>query len=323
MVRKVNLEVCNLHKVFSIGLFKRRHIYALNDINFKVYEGESIGIVGESGSGKSTLARTITGLYKPSSGKVIVDNVEVPSKMSHKEHLFLRKKIQMIFQDPYSSFDPLYTVRSTLEVPLKIHGMKDKNQRIEKTKAVLEKCGLTPVGDILNRYPHELSGGQLQRVAIARALLIDPMIIIADEPTSMLDVSIRLDIMNLLLDLKEESKISLLFITHDLAGARYMSDKIMIMYAGFILEFGATDDVITNPLHPYTELLKLAAPKPEEGLKPTIIEDKKDIPDLSTRYASCPFEPRCKKSMEVCRKELPPLFQLSENRFVRCFLYKK
>jgi peptide/nickel transport system ATP-binding protein len=257
----------------------------------------------------------------PSSGKIVLDSEEVPRRLGRRRALEYRKTVQMIFQDPYASLNTHHPVRYAIERPLKIHRMTTRRELKPRMEQLLEECGLQPAADFLRRYPHELSGGQMQRVGIARALAVNPKLILADEPTSMLDVSIRLDIMNLLLDLKEREKVSYLFITHDLAGARYVSDRIAIMYAGYILEIGPTSGVIADPKHPYTQLLKTAAPKPESGLEPERVEVGGEVPDLTALPPGCPFEPRCPFARAECREALPKMRRLSENHYVRCVLY--
>lgn len=301
------LQVEGLYKEFVLGRWGRRRIVrAVNDFNLSLRRGEVIALVGESGSGKTTVARVIARLYQPTAGRIIINGEEVPRKMSRGELLAFRRKVQMIFQDPFASLNPLHSVRYTLSRPLKIHRLAEGKEAEEKVAAMLERCGLTPPELFIDKLPHELSGGQRQRVGIARALMVGPELILADEPTSMLDVSIRLDIMNLMLDLKDEEGLAYVFITHDLAGAHYVADRIAIMYASFLVEVGPSDDVINYPLHPYTELLKAAAPKPESGLKPEKISTSYDIPDLTNVPPGCPFHPRCPYAEPRCKVAVPP-----------------
>ena len=313
------LEIHQLYKGFKIGRWsKSRIVHAINDFSLTLKRGEVVALVGESGSGKTTVARVIARLYEPTEGIMKLSNEIIPKKMSRKELLVFHRKVQMIFQDPFASLNPLQSIKYILVRPLKIHGLANRENIQEKVIKLLEQCGLTPAEQYLNKLPHELSGGQRQRVGIARALAVDPDLILADEPTSMLDVSIRLDIMNLMLDLKDEGDISYIFITHDLAGAHYMADRIAIMYAGHLVELGPSDLVINEPLHPYTQLLKEAAPKPESGLKPIHIDTTQEVPDLTNLPEGCPFAPRCDYTKPECVEELPPLIEVEPGRWSRC-----
>lgn len=317
------LEVRNLVKHFEIGRGRKRSlVHAVNDVSFAIREREIFGLAGESGSGKTTVARVIARLYTENEGAMSLSGTTVPKTMGRGELLRFRRRVQMIFQDPFSSLNPLKTVRHILYRPLHVHRMVRRDRIETRIEELLEECGLTPARSFLEKYPHELSGGQRQRVGIARALAVKPSLLLADEPTSMLDVSIRLDIMNLILDLKERENISCLFVTHDLAGAHYLADRIAIMYAGTICEMGSSDAVINDPLHPYTQLLRTAAPKPELGLHPEPIEISGDVPDLTSLPSGCPFAPRCPHVREECRAELPPMIRRSDGRMVRCVLYK-
>ncbi len=319
---KTVVEIEKLVKEFRIGRFTHaRVVHAVNGIDIDIGKKEVVGLVGESGSGKTTVARVVARLYEPTSGRIILNGREIPKRMNRKALLDYRKHVQMIFQDPFSSLNPLHTVGYTLERPLKVHEIVDGNGRKERVKELLEICGLAPAEKYIDKYPYELSGGERQRVGIARALAVRPQLILADEPTSMLDVSIRLDIMNLMLDLKEREDISYLFITHDLAAAHYMSDRIAIMYAGHLVEIGPADEVINEPKHPYTQLLRKAAPKPESGLKPEEIDIGGEVPDLTELPSGCPFEPRCPFAKPKCREKLPDMVKVSEGHFVRCVLY--
>lgn len=316
------IEVKNLVKEFRIGSLKKRTVHAINGIDFEIGEKEVLGLVGESGSGKTTVARVIVRLYEPTSGKIFLNGHETPLKMGHKELVNYRKHVQMIFQDPFSSLNPLHSIGYGLTRPLKIHKIVEKDKIKERVLSILEEAGLIPPQQIYNKYSYELSGGQRQRVGIARAIAVQPQLILADEPTSMLDVSIRLDIMNQMLELKEKEGVSYLFITHDLAGAHYMSDRIAIMYAGYLVEIGPSDDVINDPKHPYTQLLKKAAPKPESGLEPEKIDVGGEVPDLTNLPPGCPFEPRCLFAKPECKERVPDMVKIDDGHFVRCILYK-
>lgn len=321
MINQNVLEVKELSKKFVIGSVNKRIVHAVNNINFNIKRKEILGLVGESGSGKSTVARVLSRLYVPTSGIIKLNNSEIPKEMNKKELREYRKNVQMIFQDPFSSLNPLHNIFYTVERPLIVHKLGNQKEREERVEELFEICGLTPYSEFKNKLPHELSGGQKQRVGVARALAVKPKLILADEPTSMLDVSIRLNIMNLLLELKEKEDVSLLFITHDLAGAHYLSDRIAIMYAGSLLEIGEADDIINSPKHPYTQLLKKAAPKPETGLEPEQIETEGEVPDLTNLPKGCPFAPRCEFAKSECLSEFPREVEVGKNHYAKCVLY--
>ena len=258
------LEVRGLTKTYSVGRIGRQKVVrALSEVDLSVEKGEVLGLVGESGSGKTTFARTVAFLERPTAGEILVGGQVLPRHPSTHRLREHRREVQMIFQDPYSSLDPLHSVRYSVARPLRSFGLVPRSAEREAVEELLDQVGLVPAGNFLRRYPHQLSGGQRQRVGIARALAAQPSLILADEPTSMLDVSIRLTIMNLLLDLQRSRSLSLVFVTHDLAGANYMSDRIAIMYAGRVQEIGPASEVMSEPKHPYTQLLRRAAPSPE------------------------------------------------------------
>ena len=316
------LEVQGLTKVFRVGQGSKT-IRAVDDVSFTIARGEVLGLVGESGSGKSTIARLISRLHLPSSGIVRLSGQKIPLKLSGARLRRFRGRVQMIFQDPFSSLNPLLTVGYIVSRPLQIHGRTGGNLKATVSQ-LLERVGLSPAQTYLNKRPHELSGGQRQRVGIARALAAGPDLILADEPTSMLDVSIRLDIMNLLLELKDREGVGLLFITHDLAGARYMSDRIAVMYAGRIVEIGDSRAIIESPQHPYTQLHKAAAPKPELSLALETggrIETQGEVPDLSQLPPGCPFAPRCPHRRPECDREVPAFRKTPSGSEARCILY--
>ncbi len=316
------VELKKVVKEFRIGsLGRTKIVHAINDIDLEIRKNEVLGLVGESGSGKTTVARVIVRLYEQTSGEIILNGKEIPKHMAWKDLLSYRKHVQMIFQDPFSSLNPLHSVGYGLSRPLKIHKIAKGQDIKAMVLKLLEEAGLMPPQQIYDKYPYELSGGQRQRVGIARAVAVKPQLILADEPTSMLDVSIRLDIMNQMLDLKEKEEVSYLFITHDLAGAHYISDRIAIMYAGYIVEIGPSDDVIIDPKHPYTQLLKKAAPKPESGLEPEKVDVAGEVPDLINLPKGCPFEPRCPFAKSECKERIPEMVKVGENHFARCVLY--
>jgi peptide/nickel transport system ATP-binding protein len=320
------LEVRGLTKEYAVGrLGQRKTVHALSNIDLTVERGEVLGLVGESGSGKTTLIRTVLMLDRPTAGTIHVNGQDPvplrPSTQRLREH---RRQVQMIFQDPYSSLDPLHTVRYSIGRPLRAFGIVPRNQQRAAIEQLLTQVGLVPARDFLRRYPHQLSGGQRQRVGIARALAARPSVLLADEPTSMLDVSIRLSIMNLLLELRSSESLSLVFVTHDLAGAYYMSDRIAIMYAGHLLEVGPAAEVMGEPRHPYTQLLREAAPDPEGDFgRDTRFEGHGDPPDLTALPSGCPFVPRCPFARGECETALPEWREVGDEHRVRCVLYGK
>jgi peptide/nickel transport system ATP-binding protein len=318
------LEVHGLTKHYTVGrLGRRTTVHALTNIDLSVKKGEVLGLVGESGSGKTTFIRTVLMLDQPTAGTIRVNGQEPvprrPSASRVREH---RRQVQMIFQDPYSSLDPLHTVRYTVGRPLRSFGIVPRHEQKAAVEELLTRVGLVPAGEFLRRYPYQLSGGQRQRVGVARALAARPSVLLADEPTSMLDVSIRLSIMNLLLDLRSRQSLSLVFVTHDLAGAYYMSDRIAIMYAGHLLEIGPAGGVMGTPRHPYTQLLREAAPDPEGDFgRDMRFEAHGDPPDLTSLPSGCPFAPRCPLASAMCEVALPEWRQVGAEHRVRCVMY--
>lgn len=317
------LEVRGLTKTYTVGRFARAVlVHALSGIDLSVQRGEVLGLVGESGSGKTTFARTVALLEQPTAGEIRLLGRAVPSRLSQKKLREHRSHVQMIFQDPYTSLDPLHTVRYSVSRPLRTFKVVAKDAEGDRVDQLLTQVGLVPPEDFLRRYPYQLSGGQRQRVGVARALAARPELLLADEPTSMLDVSIRLSIMNLLLDLQRLESLSLVFVTHDLAGASYMSDRIAIMYAGHLVELGPSESVMGEPRHPYTQLLRGAAPDPAGhfgGAKR--FESRGDPPDLTSLPSGCPFAPRCPHARRECTEALPEWRQVGPQHQARCVLY--
>lgn len=270
-MKKNIIEVKNLSKYFEVsgGIFQKKNIVkAVDDVSFFIPQGETLGLVGQSGCGKTTTARTLTLLEEKTSGSVNVYNsktnlLESIDNLDEEQLKDFRRNIQMIFQDPYEAMNPRWTIKDTVREPLLIHNLGSPDEQEEAVKEILKTVGLTPPENYLNRYPHELSGGQRQRVAIARALIMKPKFVICDEPTSMLDVSIRISIMDLMLELAKDLGVSYLYITHDLAVARYMCNRIAVMFNGKIVEIAETEELLKNPVHPYTKRLISSIPVPD------------------------------------------------------------
>jgi oligopeptide/dipeptide ABC transporter ATP-binding protein len=319
------LELKDLRKLFLLkaGLFSTTHyVHALDGITLSLAKGEVLAVVGESGCGKSTLALTLLNLEQPTEGTIVFKGQDVTNLKGDKVKE-LRRNVQMIFQDPYESLDPTMTVAELVAEPLVIHELtKSKVERRVKVKEALEDVGLSPAESYLDRYPHELSGGQRQRVVIASALALEPELLIADEPVSMLDVSIRADILNLLSRLQKDKGISFIFITHDLSTAASFANRIAVMYLGRIVEIGTTHEVLRNPQHPYTKALLSVSPvaNPRLRRKRQILEG--DPPNPINLPKGCRFAPRCPAVMEQCKDIDPQLKEVSEQHKVACVLVK-
>jgi peptide/nickel transport system ATP-binding protein len=320
--RDTTLQVNNLSKRFAAGngLFGRRSsVHAVDDVSFVLRRGTITALVGESGSGKSTVARLLARLYAPSDGTIRFGDRDVARDRSRRSILDYRSQVQMIFQDPFGSLNPAKTIRHHIERPLRIHGIVPAAQIESHIYDLLQSVGLVPPEHIAAKYPHQLSGGQRQRVAIARALAVEPTVLLADEPTSMLDVSIRIGILNLMLKLKEERGIAFLYVTHDLASARYVADDILVMYAGQIVERGPVEQVLAEPLHPYTQLLLSAVPDPGTALESKRIEIRKGLASAAVDPpAGCRFVSRCPLAVDVCSRVTPPLVAARPEQAARC-----
>ncbi|MGY1453604.1 ABC transporter ATP-binding protein [Streptomyces sp. SS8] len=316
---------------------ERRAVHAVDDVSLRLRRGSVTALVGESGSGKSTVARLLAQLYPATAGEIRLDGRPVRAGRGQAFRAYCRH-VQLIFQDPFASLNPVHTVRYHLTRALRIHGRAGSGAaELEKAlAALLERVQLTPASRYLDAFPHELSGGQRQRVAIARAMAADPRVLLADEPVSMLDVSIRLGVLNLLRDLRERLDLAILYITHDIASARYFADETLVMYAGRMVEGGDSETVTQRPAHPYTRLLLASAPDPDrvtggsgssgdgaigedggEGADPSASEP----PSLISPPAGCRFHPRCPLAMERCRDRTPPRFELDGGQWAACWLY--
>lgn len=318
------LDIQNLKKHFPVkGQFGslggiKGHVKAVNDLSFHLNKGETYGLVGESGCGKSTTGRTILRLIEPTSGKVTYDNRDIFS-LSGKDTHIIRQNMQMVFQDPYSSLNPRKKIGRTLEEPLAIHSIGSKSERTDRAMDILQKVGLH--SEHYYRYPHEFSGGQRQRIGLARALIVNPKVVISDEPVSALDVSVQSQIINLLQQLQDDFDLTYLFISHDISVVRHISDRIGIMYLGELVEEAPTDSLFSSPLHPYTEALLTAVPRTNPETKKERIILKGEIPSPLNPPSGCVFHTRCPYAMDICKKEVPEKKELASGHFVSCHLH--
>ena len=330
MEKEILVKAENLKKWFpvSAGFFstlvsrKQLYVRAVDGVSFEIKKGEIFGLAGESGSGKTTTGRMLLRLIDPTSGKIVLDNQDITKIPENKLKPF-RKRMQIVFQDPYESLNPRMTIFSILAEPMQIQGSRKESEIKARVSKVLEDVQLVPPEEYMYRFPHELSGGQRQRVATARALVLDPEFIVADEPVSMLDVSIRAEVLNLMVDLMKKYQVSFLYITHDLALARHICDRVGVMYLGKIMELGSVDDVIVNPMHPYTQALIAAVPLPDPTSRRIEVVIKGEIPSPINPPSGCRFHTRCPKYIgDICRTKEPPLIDIGKGQLVACHLYK-
>jgi oligopeptide/dipeptide ABC transporter ATP-binding protein len=298
----------------------QEHVHAVDGVSFSVREGEVLGLVGESGSGKTTTGMTALRLYEPTSGEIRFRGASLAA-MSAAEQQAFRRHAQIVFQNPYESLNPRFRIADWIAEPLIIHGIGTAGERGERVMRALEDVELRPPADYLERFPHELSGGQRQRVAIARAIVVEPSFVVADEPVSMLDVSIRAGILNLLRRFSRERGLAILYISHDIATVRYLCHRIATMYAGQIVEIGPTDAVLRRPQHPYTQALIAAIPVPDPRVRRPRVSLPGEIPSLVRPPVGCRFASRCPFVMDVCRTVAPPLLPTEDGRHVACHLY--
>jgi peptide/nickel transport system ATP-binding protein len=324
------MEVQGLKKYFPIqkGLLRRTvgYVKAVDDVSFFVREGETLGLVGESGCGKSTAGRSIIRLYEPTAGQILFKSRALGTEgkpklvnlidLKPEEMKIIRREISMVFQDPINSLNPRMTVSDIVAEPMVIHGLDNGRETEEIISRLLERVGLRP--DHLRRYPHEFSGGQRQRIGIARALSLNPRLVICDEPVSALDVSIQAQTLNLLQDLQKDFNLSYIFVAHDLSVVQHISDRVAVMYVGKVAEIADADELYSHPLHPYTEALLSAVPKPDPFYKSDRIVMQGEVADPSNPPSGCYFHPRCRYAQEVCKLKTPEFRELKPGHYVSC-----
>jgi len=312
------IEVKRLKKYFPIKtgfLRKPLYVHAVDDVSFVIEKGEVMALVGESGSGKTTVGRCILRILEPTSGQILFDEVDI-TRLKPRELKPFRPKMQAVFQDPYLSLNPRKTVGQILSDPFKIHTDLSREEIMNKVIKLLEDVGLTE--EFIHRYPYELSGGQLQRIAIARAIALDPEFVFLDEPTSSLDVSVQAQILNLLIDLQKKKDAAYLFVTHNIHLAKFMADRVGVMYVGKILEIGPAGEVLGKPKHPYTKALLSAVPDPDPEIKKRRIILPGDVPTPINPPPGCRFQTRCWMVGEICKKKAPEMIKVGKDHYVAC-----
>jgi peptide/nickel transport system ATP-binding protein len=314
------LQTHALTKHFKIGGgLSRKTLHAVDDVDLVIRDREIVALVGESGSGKSTIARLLARVHRPTSGDIVFQGRPVSEMTGRKRELAYHRAVPMVFQDPFSSLNPAYRVSHGITRGLLLHRPElSASERRAEAERVVEAVGLSPAPDVLDRYPHELSGGQRQRIGFAQALSYRPKLIVADEPVSMLDVSIRIGLLNVMAGLRTDEGVSILYITHDIASARYISDRLLVMYAGHVVESGPTEQVLADPAHPYTQLLLSAVPDPRAPLAEAIGADKGEPPRVIDPAPGCRFRHRCPLAVDQCAVTEPPLLPVSADHAAAC-----
>ncbi|MGF1685658.1 ABC transporter ATP-binding protein [Photobacterium japonica] len=321
------IEGKNLIKDFAVNSnsLKKSKMRAINDVSFKMYKSRGLAVVGESGSGKSTTAKMIAKMYPQTAGTIEYYGRDIQTITKGEDLMQYRRGVQMVWQDPFGSLNPTHTIFHHIARPLLIHNKVSKGNQKELEEmvyALLEQVGLIPPKATAEKYPHQLSGGQRQRVNLARNIAVGAEVVLADEPTSMLDVSIRAGVLNLMEEMKFDRGMALLYITHDIATARYIAEDLAVMYVGHMVEWGDTETIIHDPQHPYTQLLVSAVPDPSKSIHTRLEGNKGEIPLWTPESVGCPFAGRCTHTTDRCRQQLPDVTQLSDNHFVRCYLYE-